>query len=177
MKRKGVVWVQCFQCTGPVRMTTCVKKWTRVTILMDPVSLDTRPNLDLKRNARIHVRCLNWDQRLGLSKPDQSPKTRPNRPTSTRTEGPVGRWWVSVLKNRHRLVEWWVCISKTWATQTRLELQKYPAKSRKNKPDPARSQPDLARSRPDLARFSRIYLDSAKFQQFLAKKNADFINK
>ena len=51
-------------------------------------------------------------------------RSEPKNPTKppdadlilAQTEGPIGRQWVSVLKNRHWRVEWWVCISKTRAT-------------------------------------------------------------
>ena len=41
----GAVWVQCFQCTGPVGMVTR-PKWIHVTIPTGPVSIDIGPNPD-----------------------------------------------------------------------------------------------------------------------------------
>ena len=49
-------------------------------------------------------------------KPDNLAKPLDANPIPTRTEGPVGRWWVSVLKNRHQWVEWRVYTYKTRAT-------------------------------------------------------------
>ena len=79
-------------------------------------------------------------------KPDNLAKPLDANLIPTRTEGPVGRWWVSVLKNRHRWVEWQVYTYKTRATWTKQELQKNPAKSCKNKLDPTRSRLDPAKS-------------------------------
>ena len=62
-------------------------------------------------------------------KPDNPAKPPDDNPIPARTEGPVSRRRVSVLKNRHRQVEWRVHISKTWATRTWLELQKNLARS------------------------------------------------
>ena len=53
---------------------------------------------------------------LGLFRLDWSLTT----PASRKTEGPVSRWWVSIFKKQHRQVEWWVCFSKTQATQTHI---------------------------------------------------------
>ena len=120
--------------------------------------------------------------KLRLSRPDRSPITRPNRrrrPDSGLTEGSIGRRRVSVLKNRHRRVEWQVCFSKTGATQTRPELYKKSGQTCKIKPDPPRFRPDLARSQPvrlDLVGFSQIRPIPAIFRekfQISAKKNAD----
>ena len=77
-------------------------------------------------------------------KPDNPVKPPDDNSIQAQTEGPVGRRRVSVLKNRHWRVEWQVRISKTRATRTRPKLQKNPAKSWKNKLDPARSRPDPA---------------------------------
>ena len=111
--------------------------------------------------------------------PNNSAKPHDGNPILARTEGSVGRWWVSVLKNRHRRVEWQVCFSKTGATQTRPELYKKSGQTCKIKPDPPRFRPDLARSQPvrlDLVGFSQIRpipaIFSEKFQ-ISAKKNAD----
>ena len=103
---------------------------------------------------KIRVKVVQW----GLSRPDQSSTTRPNRPTPTRTEGPIGRRWVSVFKNQHRQVEWRVCFSKTQATQTRPKPYKKSGQICKNKPDPMRSQPNLQ----DL---NQIWLDLVGFSQ------------
>ena len=105
---------------------------------------------------RMHILlvCSKWPKTSAVQtqpEPDNPVKPPDDNPIPARTEGPIGRWWVSVLKNRHRRVEWRVRISKTRVTQTWSELQKNPAKSWKNKLDPARSWPDLARSRPDPA--------------------------
>ena len=54
--------------------------------------------------------------------PDNPIKPLDDNPIPARTEGPVSRRRVSVLKNRHRRVEWRVRISKTRATRTRPEL-------------------------------------------------------
>ena len=62
-------------------------------------------------------------------KPDNPAKPPDDNSIPARTEGPVGRRRVSVLKNRHRRVKWRVHISKTRATQTRPELQKNLARS------------------------------------------------
>ena len=62
-------------------------------------------------------------------KPDNPAKPPDDNPIPARTEGPVSRRRVSVLKNRHRQVEWRVHISKTRATRTWLELQKNLARS------------------------------------------------
>ena len=76
----------------------------------------------------------------------------------TRTKGPVGQWRVSILKNRHQRVEWRVCISKTRATRTRLELQNNPAKSYKT----SQIQPDLNQIWRNL---DQIQLNPSNFQQ------------
>ena len=56
--------------------------------------------------------------------PDNPAKPPDSNPILARTEGPVGRRRVSVLKNRHRRVEWRVRISKTRATQTDRSYKK-----------------------------------------------------
>ena len=56
--------------------------------------------------------------------PDNPAKPPDDNPIPARTEGPVGRRQVSVLKNRHRRVEWWVRISKTRATRTDRSYKK-----------------------------------------------------
>ena len=102
---------------------------------------------------------------MGLCKGCPDP-TEPNNLTKspdddlipTRTKGPVGRWQVSVLKNRHQRVEWRVCISKTRATRTRLELQNNPAKSCKT----SQIWPDLNQIWRNL---DQIQLNPSNFQQ------------
>ena len=96
---------------------------------------------------------------LGLSRPDRSPTTRPNRPTTTRFRP----------EPKVQSVGGGFPFSKTDtggssdgfdlqnpSNPNRLELQKNPTKSCKNKPDPARSRPNLERSRPDPAISSGI---------------------
>ena len=56
--------------------------------------------------------------------PDNPAKPPDDNPIPAQTEGPVGRRRVSVLKNRHRRVEWRVRISKTRATRTDRSYKK-----------------------------------------------------
>ena len=56
--------------------------------------------------------------------PDNPAKPPDDNPILAQTEGPVGRRQVSVLKNRHPRVEWWVRISKTRATRTDRSYKK-----------------------------------------------------
>ena len=65
-------------------------------------------------------------------KPDNPAKSPDDNPIPARTEGPVGRRQVSVLKNRHRWVEWRVRISKTRATRTDRSYKKI-------RPNPAKT--------------------------------------
>jgi len=58
---------------------------------------------------------------LKLEKPINPPDVDP---ISAQTEAPVGRWGVSNSKNWRQRVEWQVCFSKTWATQTRPSYTK-----------------------------------------------------
>ena len=64
---------------------------------------------------------------LGLSKPDWSPTTQPNRPMPTwfRPKSKVQSVGCEFPFSRiDRRVKWQVCFSKTWATRTRPELYK-----------------------------------------------------
>ena len=65
-------------------------------------------------------------------KPDNPAKPPDDNPIPARTEGLVGRRRVSVLKNRHRRVEWRVRISKTRATRTDRSYKKI-------RPNPAKT--------------------------------------
>ena len=58
------------------------------------------------------------------SKSDNPAKPPEANPILARTKGPVDRWRVSILKNRHRRDKWRVCFSKTQATRTQLDLYK-----------------------------------------------------
>ena len=65
-------------------------------------------------------------------KPDNPAKPPDDNSIPARTEGPVGRRRVSVLKNRHQRVEWRVRISKTRATRTDRSYKKI-------RPNPAKT--------------------------------------
>ena len=85
--------------------------------------------------------------------PDDPAKLPKDNSISARTEGPVGRRRVSVLKNRHRQVEWRVRISKTRATRTDRSYKKI----RLNPAKTSQIRQDLDQIRLYLVGFSQIW--------------------
>ena len=85
--------------------------------------------------------------------PDNPAKPPDDNPILAQTEGPISRRRVSILKNRHRRVEWRVRISKTRATRTDRSYKKI----RPNPTKTSQIRQDLDQIRLYLVGFSQIW--------------------